>query len=232
MKNNLRLLLAALLLAPLLAIGCWGAKGAQEEEQAAASERLSEQTNAESATTRDSTGNGGKARTGAVARAGNAVARAGGVVTQAGDTIARAGGANTKEEGSTGTRAHPTEVTLEIDGSPETELSGTCTIGDKANKIGGEVPKTFTYEPDGQRLNCHIRMQNPNSGTLKVMFTAGDHTTSVQQSSSQGGAITLQYDGDGGGNLSLTTSGSGGQANSSSHVSVLQSNSTSGRDSH
>jgi hypothetical protein len=223
MKNNLGLLLTALLLALLLAIGCWGAKEAQEE-RAAASERLSEQTNAESATTKDSPSNGGKARTGAVARAGNAVARAGEALARA-----RAGAEGGKRTGTTG---NPGKVVLKVEGTSGTEFSGTCTIGDKANKIGGQVPKTFTYKPDGQRLNCDIKKQSPNSEMLKVMFTASDHTTSVQQTNSQGGTITLQYDGDGGANLSLTTSSSGGRAKSSSHVSVSQSNSTSGRDSH
>ena len=93
---------------------------------------------------------------------------------------------------------------------------------------GTRNPKTFTYEPDGQRLTCEIRKHNSDSGTLKVVFSAGGHTNAVQQTSAEGGAITLRYEGNGGANLSLTTSGSGGQAQSTSQVSVSQSNSCSG----
>jgi hypothetical protein len=193
--------------------------------KAVATENAPEQTNGQTPKIQFA-GNEKRAEVGAVARAGDAIARAGG--TRGKHTVARAGEARAQGNG-TRASAQPGEVTLEIEGSPETEFSGTCTLGDKANKISGQVPKTFTYKPDGQRLDCKIRKQNPNSsGTLKVMFTADSHTNSVQQTGSQGGAITLEYDSDGGTNLCLSTSGSGAQAKSSSQISVSQSNSCSG----
>jgi hypothetical protein len=205
------LLGAVLLLVALLALSCSGAKSGQEE-QASGSQRTSspEQTNSDSAPTKKKpVGKGQRVKA----------------------TNARAGSADVEDD-KTRTTDHPGKVTLKIEGSPGAEFSGTCSVGDNENKINGEVPKTFTYEPDGQRLSCEIRKHNSDSGALKVMFTAGGHTNSVQQTSAEGGAITLRYDSDGGANLSLTTSGSGGQANSSSHVSVSQSNATSERNSH
>jgi hypothetical protein len=218
------ILLSSVLVSSLLVVGCTLAKD-PVEHKAVATENAPEQTNGQTPK-KQLAGNERWAEVDAVARAGDAVARAGG--THGKHTVARAGEARAQGNG-THDSAQPGEVTLEIEGSPQTEFSGTCTVGDKANKISGQVPKTFTYKPDGQQLDCKIRKQNPNSsGTLKVMFTADGHTNSVQQTSSQGGAITLQYDSDGGTNLRLTTSGSGAQVSYSSHVSVSQSNSCSG----
>jgi hypothetical protein len=167
-------------------------------------------------------------KAGVVVRAGNS-----GVVAWAGETVVRVGGFKTaKGEGAKAT-APSGEVTLKIEGSPGTEFSGTCIIGgEEEKKLSGRVPKRFIYEPDGQRLECEIRKQSSNSGEMKVEFSAKDHTNSVQQTSTQGGSITLRYDGHGSTALvSSSTSVSGDQANSTSQVSVLQSNSISGRDS-
>jgi hypothetical protein len=162
-----------------------------------------------------------------VVRAGNSE-----VVARAGEDVVRVGGFKTaKGEGANAT-APSGEVTLKIEGSPATEFSGTCIIGGKEEKkVSGRVPKRFTYEPDGQRLECEISKQSSNSGEMKVEFSAGDDANSVQQTSTQGGSITLRYDGHWSTALvSSSTSVSGNHANSTSQVSVLQSNSTSGRD--
>jgi hypothetical protein len=166
-------------------------------------------------------------KAGVVVRSGNSA-----VVARAGEAGVRVGGFKTaKAEGADAT-ASSGEVTLKIEGSPGTEFSGTCIIGGKEEKISGRVPKRFIFEPDGQPLECEIRKQSSNSGEMKVEFSAGDDTKSVQQTSIQGGSITLLYDGHGStGLVSSSASVSGDQANSTSQVSVLQSNSTSGRDS-
>jgi hypothetical protein len=145
----------------------------------------------------------------------------------------RVGGLKTaKGEGADAT-APSGEVTLKIEGSPATEFSGTCMVGGEEKKVSGRVPKRFIYELDGQPLECEISKQSSNSGEMKVEFSAGDDTNSVQQTSTQGGSLTLRYDGHGStGLVSSSTSVSGNQANSTSQVSVLQSNSISGRDSH
>jgi hypothetical protein len=167
-------------------------------------------------------------KAGVVVRTGNST-----VVARAGEAVVQVGGIKTaKREGADAT-APSGEVTLNIEGSPTTEFSGTCIIGGKEEKkISGRVPKRFIYELDGQRLECEIRKMSSNSGQMKVDFSAGGQTNSVQQTSTRGGAITLRYDGHGStGLVSSSTSVSGNQANSTSQVSVLQSNSTSGRDS-
>jgi hypothetical protein len=168
-------------------------------------------------------------KAGIVVRAGNSE-----VVARAGEAVVRVGGFKAaKGEGADATAASR-EVTLKIEGSPGTEFSGTCVIGGKAEKrFSGRVPKRFIYKPDGQRLECEISKQSSNSGQMTLEFSAGGHTNSVQQTSTQGGSLTLRYDGHGNPALvSSSTSVSGNQANSTSQVSVLQSNAASGRDSH
>ena len=164
----------------------------------------------------------------AVVRAGNSA-----VVARAGENVVRVGGLNTAKGESADATAPSGKVTLKIEGGPATEFSGTCIVGGEEKKVSGRVPKRFIYELDGQPLECEIRKQSSNSGEMKVEFSAGDDTNSVQQTSIQGGSITLRYDGHGSTALvSSSTSVSGNQANSTSQVSVLQSNSISGRDTH
>jgi hypothetical protein len=166
-------------------------------------------------------------KAGVVVRAGNSA-----VVARAGDAVVRVGGFKTAKGGGVDATAASGEVTLKIEGSPGTEFSGTCIIGGEEKKVSGRVPRRFIYETDGQRLECEIRKQRSTSGQMQVEFSAKDHTNSVQQTSTQGGSITLRYDGHGSTSLvSSSTSVSGDQANSTSQVSVLQSNSNSGRDS-
>jgi hypothetical protein len=168
-------------------------------------------------------------KAGGVVRAGNSA-----VVARAGEAVVRVGGFKTAKGEGVDASAPSEEVTLNIEGSPGTEFSGTCIIGGKVEKkISGRVPKRFVYELDGQRLECEIRKQSSNSGQMKVEFSAGGQTNSVQQTSTQGAFLTLRYGGHGSTALvSSSTSVSGNQANSTSQVSVLQSNAISGRDSH
>jgi hypothetical protein len=167
-------------------------------------------------------------KAGGVVRAGNSA-----VVARAGEAVVRVGGFKTAKGEGVDASAPSEEVTLNIEGSPGTKFSGTCIIGGKVEKkISGRVPKRFVYELDGQRLECEIRKQSSNSGQMKVEFSAKDHTNSVQQTSTQGGSVALRYDGQGSTALvSSSTSVSVDQANFTSQVSVLQSNSNSGRDS-
>jgi hypothetical protein len=156
------------------------------------------------------------------------------VVARAGEAVVRVGGLKTAKAEDADASAPSGEVTLKIEGSPATEFSGTCIVGgEEEKKVSGSVPERFIYELDGQRLECEISKQSSNPGQMKVELSAGGHTNSVQQTSTQGGSLTLLYDGQGSTALvSSSTSVSGDQANSTSQVSVLQSNSTSGRDSH
>src|SRR5215211_644659 len=166
-------------------------------------------------------------KAGVVVSAGNSA-----VVARAGQAVVRVGGfKSAKAEGAEAT-ASSRKVTLKIEGSPATEFSGMCIVGGEEKKLSGRVPKRFTiYELDGKPLECEISKQSANSGEMKVEFSVGDDTNSVQQTSIQGGSLTLRYDGHGSTALvSSSTSDSVDQANSTSQVSVLQSNSISGRD--
>ena len=166
-------------------------------------------------------------KAGVVVRSGNPT-----VVARAGQAVVRVGGLKSaKAEGAEAT-ASSRKVTLKIEGSPATEFSGMCIVGGEEKKLSGRVPKRFTiYELDGKPLECEISKQSANSGEMKVEFSVGDDTNSVQQTSIQGGSLTLRYDGHGSTALvSSSTSDSVDQANSTSQVSVLQSNSISGRD--
>jgi hypothetical protein len=192
--------------------------------------RVNEPTTAESAphTPEESDDHVRRAKkAGVVVRAGNSA-----VVARAGEAMVRVGGLKTAKAESADATAPSGEVTLKIEGSPGTEFSGTCLIGGKEEKkLSGRVPKRFIYELDGQPLECEISKQSSNSGEMKVVFSAGGHSNSVQQTGIQGGSIALRYDGHGSTALvSSSTSVSGNQADSSSQVSVLQSNSNSGRD--
>jgi hypothetical protein len=159
-------------------------------------------------------------KVGVVVRAGKAA-----VVARAGEPVVRVGGLKTAKGEGADAPAPSGEVTLKIEGSLGTDFSGMCIIGGKEEKISGRVPKRFIFEPDGQRLECEISKQSSNSGEMKVEFSAGGDTNSVQQTSIQGGSVTLRYDGHGSTALiSSSTSVSGNQANSTSQVSVLQSN--------
>ncbi len=122
---------------------------------------------------------------------------------QAKSTERRSGETEGKNRGSE-------DVTVKIQGNPETEFSGTCTVGDEENEIEGQVPQSFDYDLDGQKLECKIQQQN--AGTLTVVLT-GDGARAVQKIHSRGGTLNLTYGGNG--IISFSTSSSG----STRHVS-------------
>jgi len=224
-----RLLMLVVLIMLVFAALCGCAQEAANDRQPM--KRVKEPTTAEIAvhTPQESHDHLRRAKRGVVVRAGNSavVARAGQAVVQVGDLkTAKGEGANSS--------APSEEVTLKIEGSPGTEFSGTCIVGDKEEKkISGRVPKRFIYDTHGQRLECQIRKQSSNSGEMKVEFSARGETNSVQQSSTQGGSLILRYESHG--STALVTSSTSvwaDQASSTSQVSVLQSNSIHGRDSH
>ncbi len=95
------------------------------------------------------------------------------------------------------------QARLEINGSPGREFSGSCTIGhEESEEIGGEVPKSFTYDLEGRSLDCEIS----SDGDLRVELTVGENIRAVQSIS--GGTLNLTYED---GSISSVTS-------SSSHV--------------
>lgn len=126
----------------------------------------------------------------------------------------RAERAREKDRGTESSSRGPEEVTLDIRGGSGVEFSGTCTVGDEEYTLSGEVPQTFDYSLDGQKLECEI--QNAGSGSLKIILT-GNGTRAVQQIGS-GGTVSLTYDGNGI-SSSVSSSGSTSVVSSSSSVS-------------
>lgn len=117
------------------------------------------------------------------------------------------------------TKSKAREATLEMEGDQGTEFSGTCTVGGEETEISGQVPDSFSYELDGDRLECAIGA----NGNLRIVFTAGQNTRSVQQVN--GGTINLTYDN---GQVSFSSSsGSGGQASQSASAVSSSSQSSS-----
>ena len=121
-----------------------------------------------------------------------------------GDPQAR--GANSaKAEGRSGE-----PLTLEVGGSPGTDFSGTCAVGDaKPEELDGQTPRSFTYDLLGKPLECEIASEDDVEVTL-----IHDNNRSVQRIS--GGTLNLTYDN---GSISSSTSSSSGSSSSSQVVS-------------
>jgi Putative auto-transporter adhesin, head GIN domain len=81
------------------------------------------------------------------------------------------------------------QARLEIKGSQGGKFYGSCTIGNgESTKIGGEVPKSFTYDLKGRSLDCEIS----SDADLQVELSVGESTHSVQSIS--GGTLNLTYE--------------------------------------
>ena len=112
-------------------------------------------------------------------------------------------------------KARAQEATLEMSGDVGTEFYGSCTVGGEEMEVSGQVPENFSYELDGQRLECEISKESAQ-GDLEVAFTAGNNVNSVKRIS--GGTLKLVYE-NGRLSSSSTSSGSGASSSSSQGVS-------------
>jgi hypothetical protein len=103
------------------------------------------------------------------------------------------------------------QARLEIEGSPGTEFSGSCTVGDgEPEEIGGQGSRSFTYDLDGNPLRCEIASEDD----IEVNLAHGNNR-SVQRVSR--GILNLTYDN---GSISSSTSSSSVSSSSSSSSSV------------
>ncbi len=153
----------------------------------------------------------------AEAHAGNAEATLGSTASARAGGEATMGGASTEVEkatvGSAAGEDRSQRVTLRIEGSPGTKFSGTCLVGEEKQIIGGQVPERYIYDVGGTRLRCEVRKRAADAGNLRVVFSAGNDFTSVQQTSSQNTTINLFY-GDGGVFSAISSSSLGGEQTS------------------
>ncbi len=160
-------------------------------------------------------------------RAGNAV------VDEDGARIESDSSADGDEEGSSSeeqtgedgrnTPSGDDEVVLRMKGDEGVEFSGTCSVGDEEQEIKGQVPEEFTFELDGDELECEIDTEG-DEGTLKMVLVSGN-SRNVQAVS---GDSTMKFTYSGNGISSSTISSSSGSSsvvNQSS--SVVQSSSSS-----
>ena len=114
---------------------------------------------------------------------------------------------------------------LEIKGSPGTEFTGSCKVGDgEPTKIGGEAPKVFAYDLEGRSLKCEVSSQD----NLRVELAVGENTHSAQSIS--GGTLHLTYEHGSVSTATYSSSRSRGGGSSSSHVSSSAETNTHGPD--
>ncbi len=115
------------------------------------------------------------------------------------------------------------DAVLEMQGDSGTEFSGSCTVGDEETEVSGQVPESFSYELDGERLECELRKEGAD-GNLQIDLSVGPNVRSVQQIS--GGTLNLTYD-NGSISSSVSSSGSGASSTSSQVVSSSSQSSSS-----
>jgi hypothetical protein len=114
---------------------------------------------------------------------------------------------STKDQGTTkgsnGEKDRGPEATLDLQGEPGTEFSGSCTVGDEEpEEISAQVPESFTYALEGRPLECEISPE----GDVQVDLTVGS-VHSVQRIS--GGTLRLTYEN---GSISSAVSSSAGSS--------------------
>jgi hypothetical protein len=85
------------------------------------------------------------------------------------------------------------EVVIRLEGDPKTTFTGLCSVGQEQNVLSGRVPKRFTFDLAGERLDCRIEKRDGDEGDLKVVLVARDTTRSVQQTNSPGSIINVSY---------------------------------------
>lgn len=146
--------------------------------------------------------------------------------TGSAETAETNAGKESGEQASSGRQmaGDPEGVTLQLGGEPGLEFAGHCVVGGEERELGGQTPEVYNYEPE-DRLECEI--SSSDRGSLRVTFSDGEGTNTVQQIGPQPGTVELAYTGD---SLSTSTSSvaqTSGSQKSSSQVSSSQSSQTS-----
>ncbi len=180
-------------------------------------------------------GDGAMAKSGKIeVRAGNGGARAGDVVAgdgkvRAGEAVAGNGKAKVgdvmaggKEGWEEDAGVRPGRLRLKIGGSPGTQFSGTCAIGEKEQEISGQTPARFVYEPEGREVACEIQNGAPDAGPLKFSVTAkgGNQRQKVKVT---GDTISFSSSGD---SISYSTSSASGNVVQKSRITSSSSSSS------
>lgn len=140
-----------------------------------------------------------------------------------GDTTASSGaGKETTSSSGTGS-GNANSVTIRVGGEPGLEFSGRCVVDGKRRDLGDQVPQTYTYEPR-ERLRCEVSSRE--RGKLRVSFSDGEGTNTLQEVGPQRGTVELNYTGN---DISTSTrsrsqtSSQSSSQSSSSNISSSQS---------
>jgi hypothetical protein len=86
-------------------------------------------------------------------------------------------------------------VVLRLEGDAGTSFTGVCTTGAENSVLVGQVPKSYSFDLQGQILSCQIKKQSPGNGSLRTILLTGDNTRSIQQTESQESTINISYSG-------------------------------------
>ncbi len=113
------------------------------------------------------------------------------------------------------------DVTLRIAGDQGTRFSGSCSVGGEERNISGQVPQSYEFDLEGQKLECELRKQGDKSGELRVVLIS-EYGGSVQRV--EGEDVTLRLTYAKGNVFSSRTSAS---SSSSSSQTVISSNGSS-----
>lgn len=109
------------------------------------------------------------------------------------------------------------QATLELQGEPGTEFSGSCAVGNQEpEEISGQVPETFTYKLKKRTLDCEISSEDE----VQVDLTVGKNIHSVQRIS--GGTLNLTYEKGSISSVASSSSGASVQGSSSSSGTTTQ----------
>lgn len=112
----------------------------------------------------------------------------------------------------TGETAGAGEVTLKLEGESAVAFDGTCAVGEEEKVVDGWVPKSYTFDLDGRRLECEIHKQDP--GALEIILSA-EGTRSVHRTSGGESTVKMTYED---GSVSSSTISSSGSSVSTSQT--------------
>ena len=109
------------------------------------------------------------------------------------------------------------EVTLKLEGESDVAFDGTCAVGEEEKELDGRVPESYTFDLDGQRLECEI--DKKDTAALEIALSA-DGTRSVHRTSGGESTVKITYED---GSISSSTISSSGSSVSLSQTTTSSS---------
>lgn len=101
-------------------------------------------------------------------------------------------------------------VTLELEGEEGASFTGSCSVGEERREIRGQVPKSYEFDVEDERLSCEVRTEDGQNQALEVTLS-GEGSRSVQRIEGGEGVVRLTYQGGAvSSSMSSASSSSGG----------------------